>query len=258
MQRRLPAVLATAMLLFLVGCSETSTPTAIEDVPSATSQPQSLTEWIEMGMPEINSAANNINKQKTSHPQINDGHLAVFDDRSEWEDALPPLFRIITEDLENSNFPDNDVDTCEGPIEQRTGGNGCYPTRREILKIVNINNANDANGADGLAVITTGFLGATSTSVTPNFFADTAVLEFDKTGLKSVGFDLFDILGPADYNISVYDANGLIGSFVASDGFVGILTDEDITKVEVAGLFGFELEGIDNLTFNYERFGQNR
>ena len=256
MQKRLSAVLATAMLLFLAGCSETSSPTAIEGVPSETAVAQSFTDLLSMDAPEISAAANTVDKNKSSVAQINDGHLAVYTDRSTWEDALPPLFRLITEDFENSNTVS--VLSCPGAIDQRTGGNGCYPTRREILKVVDVDNELAGNDPSGMVVLAPNFFGNPTSIAGPNFFSDNGVMSFDKQGLRAVGFELIDLFGGLTVDVYVYDADGLIGSFSAAPGFIGVRTQEDITMIKTVGTGGTGGELYDNLTFNYERFGQNR
>ena len=257
MQLKLRIALTTLILVVLAGCSESPAPTAIE-APSSATQPdgevQSYSELMEQGASISGTAlAGTSAKEELIIPTV-EGRPAFYTDREEWRKSLSKTLRLATEDFEGSNFPDFNVGSCAGPIDQTTGGSGCYPTRREILKIVNVDNRADFRDPFGVAVLTPGFFGLSSTAVGPNFFDDDLTLRFRESGVQAVGFDLLDPLGGSQYDILVYGQFGLIRSFVANPGFIGIYEGSRITFIEIISRGpGVGGELIDNFTFNHVR-----
>ena len=259
MQQKLRFALPILLLFVFTGCTDTSTPTALEASSSTQSTEDvatSYTSLMEQGtsVAGVASPATEFPaKEKITVPTI-DGRPAFYIDREEWRKSLSKTLRIATEDFEGSNFRDFSVGTCPGPVVQATGGNGCFPGRREILKIVNVDNVADFYDPFGLAVLTPGFLGLSSTVVGPNFFSDDLIIRFRESGVQYVGFDLIDPLGGSQYDVLVYGQFGLIRSFVANPGFIGINERSSIFLIQVISRGpgpGGEL--IDNFTFNYVR-----
>lgn len=247
MSNPLPRLLLAIALIAFVGCSNelTSVNETPETLGEAAGSFQSFSEMAEAGM--------GISKAVTSSytgpsiQSLEDGS-AFYYNRHEFENEFEG--RLAREDFSGSNFPASSVGSCAGSIDQATGGNGCYPVRREILRNISVDNTNNFNDPAGMAVLTDGFFGVSSTVVGPNFFSDNTRINFGIQGVNAAGFDLIDPFGDSQFTLIIFQSGEFVTSRRVSPGFIGFITERSILQVTIVSSSGTGAELIDNFTYD--------
>ncbi len=172
--------------------------------------------------------------------------LTFYTSRPTFEADFPVL---TEEDFEGSNFPPVSVGTCAGPID--SGASGCYPAGELV-------DGFELGGfpIGDIAILTTGFLGVTSTVAGPNFFSDDSFFNF--TGPDDVfaaGFEVLAPFGAETFDIEIFGPSGSLGTTTHTSGtttgtFFGVASDGDpIVRIEITGGTGSSAELFDNLAF---------
>ncbi|NIM49029.1 MAG: hypothetical protein GTO22_07190 [Gemmatimonadales bacterium] len=172
--------------------------------------------------------------------------LTFFTDRTAFQAAVPGL---PVEDWEGSNVPANSVQSCAGPFNSATN-NACYSTGAILDGI-----SAEAIGAGEMVVLTTGFLGVSSTVVGPNFFADDTDIKFPNNNVSAVGMDLLDPFGPATLDVEIFGPGDVsLGTTSVTTGtssgvFWGVASDSVITSIRFDQTAGGGGELFDDVAF---------
>lgn len=248
MQRLSSISFILLLFVFLAGCSSELASNDEEATPPGNEAFS--------GMDEADFAEAAVSAAKHAGPRFEPiveplSHFTFYSDRQAFKKAING-YPSGNENLEGSNFPTPGVGVCSGAINQASGGNGCYPVRREIIKVFHLDNrisSNDPSG--GLAVLTSGFLGVSSSVAGPNFFSDDAVIRFNGNRTKGAGFNIVDPFGGSSWHVHVYGPSGQLGVVSTGAGFVGFVTSSYITRIQMHALGGTGGELIDDLMFTH-------
>lgn len=178
------------------------------------------------------------------------GGLAIFVDEHEFFAGCP---FVAVEDFEGHN-PIPGVLACPGPFNSETN-DACFSPG--ALQPGFSFDAVPLGGDGSMAVIDTGFLGATSSMAGPNFFADDGEVVFDPP-VTGLGVRVSSLGGPV-FQIRLYDeSDQLMASIFFPPPllpdlfFVGVRSDTPIARMETIGV---QAELIDRLAFGRcERF----
>lgn len=218
--------LLVSLLLLLILAAPVSA-----DVPDEA--PQSFTEMAALGAFNISKSPGDI----AAAPVIRRKVMTFYTDREVFEADAPNL---PTEDFESGSTAAMTVVECPDPLTLGNEGT-CFPPDTLLPGF-----AVASSSGRSVVALGAGVVGQPSTAVAANFFGDYTLVNFSSSDVYAVGFDLFGT-DPGPYEVVVNDSNGGSDSIFADSGFVGVVSDTPITRIDLLG-GGFG-EVIDNLSF---------
>ncbi len=222
----------------IVGCCVLAlTGTAIAtdsytDLPARPTDPSDVKEWRQL-IPGSPSGMDGVGEDTRAQ--------TYFTDRAAFDAAAPGL---PLEDFEAGNVAAGSVETCSDPYDSSTS-DACWAPG-DILDGISLG----SSSGGGMVILGDGFFGGSSSIITgANTFTDYTYINFSPA-VNAIGMDLL----PANtVTINLYDvAGGLLATTAGTGGdsglFWGVVSDEQITRIEIAGDADAG-EVLDNLAF---------
>ena len=239
--------LVVLLVVTMVGCSDQLVSTPDASPAEAATQFEGITpDQIQALKTEVPYSKKGLDASMTIHD-----HVDYYDDRDDFNQAVPSFWNMAHEDFEGSLAPAFGFGTCTDPVYWVTGGNGCWPERRELRKRFSA----EAVGPSGneMVAIDPNALGLGTTTMAANFFVDDMEINMTGGGTYAVGFDLIDFFGGQAWDLYITVSGGpnvLVSG--AGGGFHGFVSpDYPITKIKFVGVVGTSGELVDDLAYQY-------